>query len=145
MKHTYAHISKPFHSWLYFSFSKIVTSVFVYWKCLYKICCQTQTIWDFNAVKFYFTLCYNLKQLTVSFLLQRPWHSAKTVHMKFVICSGWSSSEAACSKIVSSFIYSFTMSFLAYSVGTVSITICNANTRITGLILITVLQFAWRR
>jgi len=127
MKHSYAYISKPLHSWLYFSFSKFVTNVFVYWKCLYKICCQTQTIWTFNAVTFYFTLCYKLKQLTVSFLLQRPWCSAITVHIKFVICSGWSSNEAACSKIVLSFIYSFTLSFLACSAGTVSITTCNVN------------------
>ena len=41
-----------------------------------------------QSVRFYFTLCYMLKQLTVSVLLQRTWCSAMTVHIKFVICSG---------------------------------------------------------
>jgi len=69
-----------------------------------KSVAKHKTIWTFNAVRFYFTLYYKLKQLTVSFLLQRPWCSAMTVHIEFVICSGWSNSEAACSKIVLSFI-----------------------------------------
>jgi hypothetical protein len=142
MKHSYAHIFKPLHSWLTYTFLfKISDKCFVYWKCLYKICCQIQSIWDFNAVKFHFTLCYKLKQLTVSFLLQRPWCSATTVHIKFVICGRSSRSEAGCSKFILSFIW-FTSSFLAYSVGTVSIT-SKENSWITGLILITILQSAW--